>query len=63
MIGLLLPLLLNNLLSEAVPVVTFPAVCFEGTACNPTVSGVTNAVTLTGDAENPTFTGRVVSCN
>jgi len=63
MIGLLLPLLMNNLLGgPAVPTVTFPAVCFDGTASNPEFAGEATAVSFDGTAENPTFAGRVTSC-
>ncbi len=64
MIGLLLPLLMNNVLSGAAPpAVVFPAVCFDGVAESPTMSGATDVVTLEGEADSPTFTGRVVSCD
>ncbi len=64
MIGLLLPLLMNNLLSGAAPpTVTFPAVCFDGTAENPEFAGEAKVVTFDGTAASPSFTGRVVSCD
>ncbi len=61
MIGLLLPLLMNNLLG-APSVVTIVAVCLDGTTDNPAVAGVSNNPTTTGTTNSPTFTGRVIAC-